>query len=103
MINDVIIAFQFIGVTEVDDVRGMDVVRQAMQKLKFSRHIKRSEGSKPPKVDLTINVNGLQIVDQRTKVNFLYGSLTQCLAYFAVYSLYVKSTACHSIYLNIKK
>ena len=59
---------QFVGVTEVDDPRGMDVVRQAMQKLKFSRHIKRSEGTKPPKVDLTINVDGLQIIDQRTKV-----------------------------------
>ncbi|XP_076819992.1 PTB domain-containing engulfment adapter protein 1-like isoform X4 [Clavelina lepadiformis] len=58
---------KFLGVTEVDDPRGMDVVQTALQKLKFSQQIKRSEGEKPPKVELNINIDTIKITNQRTK------------------------------------
>ncbi|CAK8672011.1 unnamed protein product [Clavelina lepadiformis] len=58
---------KFLGVTEVDDPRGMDVVQTALQKLKFSQQIKRAEGEKPPKVELNINIDTIKITNQRTK------------------------------------
>lgn len=34
----------------------------------FNKHIKRAEGQKPPKVELTISADGVTIQDPRTKV-----------------------------------
>lgn len=61
---------QFIGKAEVSQPRGMDMVKTALQKLNFSRQIKRTEGSKPPKVELSINVHSVSISDSKTKVSF---------------------------------
>ncbi|XP_078486493.1 uncharacterized protein LOC100182079 [Ciona intestinalis] len=58
---------KFIGVIEASGPRGMAVVREAIQKLKFSRHIKQTEGNKAAKVELSINVHGMIITDAKTK------------------------------------
>jgi hypothetical protein len=42
--------FQFLGCTEVDQPKGIEVVKEGIRKLKFSQQIKKAEGSKTPKV-----------------------------------------------------
>jgi hypothetical protein len=61
--NDIILIFvlQFLGSTEVDQPKGIEVVKQGIQKLKFSQQLKKSEGNKTPKVELTISVDGVAI------------------------------------------
>ncbi|KAL7890670.1 hypothetical protein AOLI_G00001460 [Acnodon oligacanthus] len=58
---------KFLGITEVDQPKGTDVVRIAVRKLKFQRHIKKSEGQKIPKVELQISIYGVKILDPKTK------------------------------------
>nr|XP_026693934.1 PTB domain-containing engulfment adapter protein 1 isoform X2 [Ciona intestinalis] len=65
--HKVVYIAKFIGVIEASGPRGMAVVREAIQKLKFSHHIKHTEGNKAAKVELSINVHGLIITDVKTK------------------------------------
>ncbi|XP_051996221.1 PTB domain-containing engulfment adapter protein 1-like isoform X1 [Xyrauchen texanus] len=58
---------KFLGITEVEQPKGTDVVRVAVRKLKFQRHIKKSEGQKTPKVELHISIYGVKILDLKTK------------------------------------
>ncbi|XP_009584060.1 PREDICTED: PTB domain-containing engulfment adapter protein 1, partial [Fulmarus glacialis] len=58
---------QFLGSTEVEQPKGTEVVRDAVRKLKFARHIKKSEGQKTPKVELQISIYGVKILDPKTK------------------------------------
>ncbi|XP_035250442.1 PTB domain-containing engulfment adapter protein 1 isoform X2 [Anguilla anguilla] len=58
---------KFLGNTEVDQPKGTEVVRDAVRKLKFQRHIKKSEGQKTPKVELQISIYGVKLLDPKTK------------------------------------
>jgi len=61
---------QFLGSTEVDQPKGIDVVKQGVQKLKFNQMLKKTEGqgnAKTPKVELTISVDGVVIQEPKTK------------------------------------
>ncbi|XP_058889596.1 PTB domain-containing engulfment adapter protein 1 isoform X2 [Acipenser ruthenus] len=58
---------KFLGNTEVDQPKGTEIVRDAVRKLKFARHIKKSEGQKTPKVELQISIYGVKILDPKTK------------------------------------
>ncbi|XP_017336132.1 PTB domain-containing engulfment adapter protein 1 isoform X1 [Ictalurus punctatus] len=58
---------KFLGITPVEQPKGTDVVRVAVRKLKFQRHIKKSEGEKIPKVELQISIYGVKILDPKTK------------------------------------
>ncbi|XP_045151118.1 PTB domain-containing engulfment adapter protein 1 isoform X3 [Echinops telfairi] len=58
---------KFLGSTEVEQPKGTEVVRDAVRKLKFARHIKKSEGQKIPKVELQISIYGVKILDPKTK------------------------------------
>uniref|UniRef100_A0A8D0XN50 PTB domain-containing engulfment adapter protein 1 n=1 Tax=Sus scrofa TaxID=9823 RepID=A0A8D0XN50_PIG len=58
---------QFLGSTEVEQPKGTEVVRDAVRKLKFARHIKKSEGQKIPKVELQISIYGVKILEPKTK------------------------------------
>ncbi|KAM9487400.1 PTB domain-containing engulfment adapter protein 1 isoform 3-T6 [Clarias gariepinus] len=58
---------KFLGNTEVDQPKGSEVVRDAVRKLKFQRHIKKSEGQKIPKVELQISIYGVKILDPKSK------------------------------------
>uniref|UniRef100_A0A8D0IYZ0 PTB domain-containing engulfment adapter protein 1 n=1 Tax=Sus scrofa TaxID=9823 RepID=A0A8D0IYZ0_PIG len=57
----------FLGSTEVEQPKGTEVVRDAVRKLKFARHIKKSEGQKIPKVELQISIYGVKILEPKTK------------------------------------
>ncbi|XP_062853783.1 PTB domain-containing engulfment adapter protein 1 isoform X5 [Trichomycterus rosablanca] len=65
--NHIAYSAKFLGITEVDQPKGTDVVRTAVRKLKFQRHIKKSEGEKVPKVELQISIYGIKILDPKTK------------------------------------
>lgn len=43
------------------------MVKEGIRKLKFSQHLKRAEGAKTPKVELTISIDGVAIQDPKTK------------------------------------
>ncbi|XP_023218786.1 PTB domain-containing engulfment adapter protein 1-like [Centruroides sculpturatus] len=58
---------KFFGYTEVGKAKGIDVVKEGITKLKFDQQIKRSEGVKLPKVELTISVDGVGVQDAKTK------------------------------------
>jgi hypothetical protein len=58
---------KFLGSTEVDQPKGIEVVKEGIRKLKFSHGIKKSEGNKTPKVELTISVDGVAIQDPKSK------------------------------------
>ncbi|KAG2458744.1 PTB domain-containing engulfment adapter protein 1 [Polypterus senegalus] len=58
---------KFLGSTEVDQPKGTEVVKDAVRKLKFARHIKKSEGQKTPKVELQISIYGVKVLDLKTK------------------------------------
>lgn len=63
----VVYLVKFLGSTEVDQPKGIEVVKQGIQKLKFSQQLKKSEGNKTPKVELTISVDGVAIQEPKTK------------------------------------
>lgn len=61
------------GKVEVDQPKGFNVVREAIRKLRFNQQIRKSsEGTKLPKVELTISIDGITIQDPKTKVSRLY-------------------------------
>ena len=43
------------------------MVKQGIQKLKFNQQLKKSEGSKTPKAELTISIEGVAIQEPKTK------------------------------------
>lgn len=61
---------KFLGYTDVDQPKGIEVVKEGIRKLKFNQHLKRAEGSKTPKVELTISIDGVAIQDPKTKKIF---------------------------------
>ncbi|XP_017158866.1 PTB domain-containing engulfment adapter protein 1 isoform X5 [Poecilia reticulata] len=66
--GDILLPFvKFLGNTEVEAPKGTEVVKDAVRKLKFQRHIKKSEGQKIPKVELQISIYGVKILDPKTK------------------------------------
>jgi len=58
---------KFFGSTEVDDSKGIEVVKEGIRKLKFLQQLKKCEGTKTPKVLLTISVDGLAIQEPKSK------------------------------------
>ncbi|XP_038645118.1 PTB domain-containing engulfment adapter protein 1 isoform X1 [Scyliorhinus canicula] len=58
---------KFLGNAEVEQPKGTEIVKDAVRKLKFARHIKKSEGQKTPKVELQISIYGVKILDSKTK------------------------------------
>jgi hypothetical protein len=61
---------QFLGSTEVDQPKGIEVVKEGIRKLKFNQQLRKAEGNKTPKVELTISIDGVAIQEPKTKVLF---------------------------------
>lgn len=60
---------KFLGHVEVDQPKGLEVVKESIKKLEFQEHLRRSEGEKIKRVELTISVDGIAIREPRTKHN----------------------------------
>ncbi|XP_077473139.1 PTB domain-containing engulfment adapter protein 1 isoform X2 [Stigmatopora argus] len=58
---------KFLGHTEVEAPKGTEVVKDAVRKLKFQRHIRKSEGQKTPKMELQISIYGVKILEPKSK------------------------------------
>lgn len=68
MNGHVVYLVKFLGDIEVDEPKGIEVVKQGIQKLKFNQQLKKAEqGSKMPKAELTISVDGVTIQEPKTK------------------------------------
>lgn len=65
--NEYMFALQYFGNVEVSQPKGIEVVKESINKLKFIQPIKKAEGSKIPKVELTISVNGVAIQEPKSK------------------------------------
>ncbi|KAK6634508.1 PTB domain-containing engulfment adapter protein 1 [Polyplax serrata] len=57
----------FLGSTEVDQPKGIEVVKEGIRKLKFNQQLRKAEGNKIPKVELTISIDGVAIQEPKTK------------------------------------
>lgn len=62
---------QFLGNVDVDQPKGFNVIKDSIRKLKFNQQVRKAEGSKVPKVELTISVEGVALQDPKTKVELL--------------------------------
>lgn len=60
---------KYLGSTEVDQPKGIEVVKEAICKLKFNQQLRKSEGTKTPKVGLTISIDGVAIQEPKTKTS----------------------------------
>ncbi|KAG0725844.1 PTB domain-containing engulfment adapter protein 1 [Chionoecetes opilio] len=60
---------KFLGSTEVNQPKGIEVVKEGIRKLKFNQQLKKAEGSKTPKVELTVSIDGVAIHEPKTKRN----------------------------------
>jgi hypothetical protein len=60
---------KFLGNIEVDQPKGLDTVRESIKKLEFQEHLKRSEGAKIRRIELTISIGGVAIREPKTKHN----------------------------------
>lgn len=58
---------KFLGNVEVDHPKGLEVVKDSIKKLEFQEHLKRSEGEKIKRIELTIAIDGVAITDPKTK------------------------------------
>merc|ERR1711962_1681894 len=58
---------KFLGSTEVDQPKGIEVVKEGIRKLKFAQQIKKAEGTKTPKGELTVSVDGVAIQESKSK------------------------------------
>ncbi|XP_075927692.1 PTB domain-containing engulfment adapter protein 1-like isoform X5 [Petromyzon marinus] len=67
ILGSVLYTVKFLGSREVDQPKGSDIVKDAVNKLKFTRHIKKAEGQKLQKVELHISVHIVRIVQQKSK------------------------------------
>jgi hypothetical protein len=67
----VVYLVKFLGDIEVDQPKGIEVVKQGVQKLKFNQQLKKAESgsgsTKMPKMELTISVNGVTIQEPKSK------------------------------------
>lgn len=82
------------GSTEVDQPKGIAVVKDAICKLKFNQQIKKSEGTKTPKVELTISIDGVAIQEPKTKASPKVG------AFLSIPCSIVKKVASNNITLD---
>lgn len=58
---------KFLGNTIVDQPKGIEVVKEAIRKLRFSQQLRKSEtGAKTRKVELTISADGVAIQEPRS-------------------------------------
>ncbi|XP_050297084.1 PTB domain-containing adapter protein ced-6 [Anthonomus grandis grandis] len=58
---------KFLGNTLVDEPKGIEVVKEAIRKLKFTQQLRKSEnGGKTKKIELTVSVDGVAIQEPRT-------------------------------------
>jgi len=64
----ILYTIKFLGECKVDQPKGTEVVKDAIRKMKFNKHLKRAEGIKSAKVNLTVSAEAVMVIDPKTKV-----------------------------------
>ena len=59
--------FKFLGQVDVESAKGTEIIKDAIRKIKFNKQVRRAEGQKPPKVELTVSVDGVAIQEPKTR------------------------------------
>jgi len=59
---------KFLGFVNVEEPKGIEVVRSAIQKMKFNKTVKKAEGIKTAKKELVISVDSITIQDSKYKI-----------------------------------
>lgn len=57
------------GNTDVEHPKGIEVVKEGIRKLRFSQQLRKAEGQRTPKVELTVSVDGVAIQEPKGKVS----------------------------------
>lgn len=69
--GSVVYSVKLFGSTEVAQAKGTEIVREAIKKVRFANHIKKSEvgvkGSKLKKVEIKISIDNIKVEDIKTK------------------------------------
>lgn len=69
--GSVVYAVKLLGSTDVPQAKGTEIVREAIKKVRFANHIKKSEAgvkaSKLRKVDIKISIDNIEIEDAKSK------------------------------------
>lgn len=69
--GSVVYSVKLLGLTEVPQAKGTEIVREAIKKVRFANHIKKSEAglkaSKLRKVEIKISIDNIKIEDSKTK------------------------------------
>lgn len=69
--GSVVYSVKFLGLTDVAQAKGTEIVREAIKKVKFANHIKKSEagvkGSKLKKVEIKISIDNIKVEDAKMK------------------------------------
>lgn len=58
---------KFLGNTDVEHPKGIEVVKEGIRKLRFSQQLRKAEGQRTPKVELTVSVDGVAIQEPKGK------------------------------------
>ncbi|XP_065582214.1 PTB domain-containing engulfment adapter protein 1-like isoform X2 [Artemia franciscana] len=58
---------KFLGSTEVSQPKGQEVVKEGIRKLRFNHQVKKAEGQKSQKVEVTISIDGVAVQDSKSK------------------------------------
>ena len=53
----------------MEQPKGIEVVKEGIRKLRFSQQLRKAEGQKTPKVELTVSVDGVAIQEAKGKVS----------------------------------
>lgn len=69
---------QFLGSTDVDQPKGIEVVKEGIRKLRFSQQLRKAEGQRTPKVELTVSVDGVAIQEPKGKVSGVSTTFESC-------------------------
>lgn len=68
-VGAVVLSQQFLGSTDVEQPKGIEVVKEGIRKLRFSQQLRKAEGQRTPKVELTVSVDGVAIQEPKGKVS----------------------------------
>ena len=52
----------------MEQPKGIEVVKEGIRKLRFSQQLRKAEGQRTPKVELTVSVDGVAIQEPKGKV-----------------------------------
>ena len=72
----------------MEQPKGIEVVKEGIRKLRFSQQLRKAEGQKTPKVELTVSVDGVAIQEAKGKV-----SISETLQILVTYLLVLMEEA----------